>query len=97
MPINATLGSTLQFTVVFFDSANVITVPSSATLTVTYPLSSNSLTTTSCAIGMTAVGDFFTCTWGSGVAAPGLSSYAVTGAGQSGVLSGTTGTVKLIS
>jgi len=94
MPINATLGSTLQFTAVFFDANSVITVPSSATLTITYPLSSDSLTTVSCSIGMSVVGEFFTATWGSGVAALGLSSYSISGAGQS---SPTTGTVKLIS
>lgn len=94
MPVSAQIGSTLQFTVVFFDSTNVITVPTSATITITYPLSSNSLTTASCSIGMTAAGDFFTATWGSGVAALGNSSYSISGAGQ---VTPTTGTVKLIS
>lgn len=94
MPYNVTLGSTVEFTVEFFDSAGVLTVPTSATLTVTYPPSSNSLTTTSCAIDMSASGDFFTATWGTGVAALGIASFSVTGAGQA---SPTTGQLRLIS
>jgi hypothetical protein len=82
MPINATLGSTLVFTVTFFTSAGVLTVPTSATLTVTYPPSSNSLTTASCAIGMTQSGSFFTATWQTAVAALGISSISISGAGQ---------------
>ena len=94
MPINVTLGSTVQFTVEFFDSNQILTVPTSATITVTYPLSSNSLTLASCAIGMTPVGSFFTATWGSGVAALGLSSYSVNAPGQA---TPTTGTLKVLS
>ena len=94
MPINVTTGSTIQFTVEFFDSTNVLTVPSSATLTITYPPSSNSLTTVSCAIGMTPSGSFFTATWGSGVAALGLSSYSVAAPGQA---TPTTGTLRVLS
>lgn len=94
MPINASLGSTVEFTVVFFDSTGVLTVPSSATLTVTYPPSSNSITTASCVVGMSAAGNFFTATWGSGVAALGLSSYSIAAPGQA---TATTGTLRLIS
>ena len=94
MPINVTVGSTIEFTAVFFDSANDLTVPTSATLTITYPPSSNRLTTASCVIGMTPSGNQFTATWGSGVAAVGLSSYSVTGAGQP---TPTTGTLRVIS
>lgn len=92
MPINATLGSTVEFLVEFFNSANVLTVPSSATLTVTYPPSSNSITTVSCTIGMTPSGSFFTAIWGSGVAALGLSSYSISAPGQA---TATTGTLRL--
>ncbi len=94
MPINVTTGSTVEFTVVFFDTANVLTVPTSATLTVTYPPSSNNLTTVSCAIGMTAAGSFFTATWGTGVAALGNSSYSVAAPGQA---TPTTGTLRVVS
>lgn len=94
MPINATLGSTIGFSVVFFDTTGAVTVPSSATLTVTYPPSSNSLTTLSCAIGMSPSGSFFTATWGSGVAALGISTVSVNAPGQA---SPTTGTLRLVS
>ncbi len=92
MPINVTTGSTVEFTVEFFSSANVLTVPSSATITITYPPVANPLTTVSCAIGMTQAGSFFTALWGTGVAAIGLSSYSVSGAGQA---SPTTGTLRI--
>ena len=94
MPINATLGSTIGFSVVFFDTTGAVTVPSSATLTVTYPPSSNSLTTASCAIGMSPSGSFFTATWGSGVAALGISTVSVNAPGQA---SPTTQTLRLVS
>jgi hypothetical protein len=94
MPFNVTSGSTVVFTVVFFDANGEITVPTSATITVTYPLSSNPLTTTSCAIDMTAVGDFFTATWGSGVAALGKSSAT---ASAPGITSADPQTLRIIS
>lgn len=94
MPINVTTGSTVQFSVEFFDSANVLTVPSSASLTVTYPPSSNSITTVSCTISMSAAGSFFTATWGSGVAALGMATYSISAPGQA---TATTGTLRLIS
>lgn len=94
MPINVRLGSTAEFTVCFFDTSDVLTVPTSATLTITYPLSSNSITTTSCTIGMTAAGSFFTATWGTGVAALGLSSYSISAPGQA---TATAGTLRVIS
>jgi hypothetical protein len=97
MPINATIGQSIVFTAVFFDTAEAVTVPSSATITVTYPPSANSLTTVSCSIGMTAAGNFFTATWASSVAALGLSSYSVSAPGQVTPAAGATGTLRLIS
>jgi hypothetical protein len=94
MPFNITSGSTVEFTVEFFSSANTLTVPTSATLTVTYPLSSNSLATTTATIGMSPSGNFFTATWGSGVAALGLTTFSISGAGQA---SPTTGTLRIHS
>lgn len=96
MPINASLGDSIVFTVEFF-SSGVLTVPSSASLTITYPPSSNSITTVSCTIGMSAAGNFFTATWASSVAALGLSSYAASAPGITTNASGTTGTLRLIS
>jgi hypothetical protein len=94
MPFNITTGSTVEFTVEFFSSANILTVPTSATLTVTYPFSSNSLATGTATIAMTPSGNFFTATWGSGVAALGLTTFSITGAGQA---SATTGTLRIHS
>jgi hypothetical protein len=94
MPFNIASGSTVQFTVVFFDSTGAVTVPTSATITVTYPPSSNSLTTVSCAIGMSAAGNFFTATWGSGVAALGLSSAT---ASAPGIVSADPQTLRITS
>lgn len=82
MPINVTTGSTVQFTVEFFDATNVLTVPTSATLTITYPLSSNSIVIGTAVIGMTPIGSFFTATWGTGVAALGITSVSATAPGQ---------------
>jgi hypothetical protein len=94
MPFNVSLGSTIEFTVEFFDSNNVLTVPSSATITISYPLSSSPLTTASCAIAMSPSGSFFTANWGSGVAALGLSSFSVSAPGQA---TPTTGTLRVHS
>ncbi len=96
MPYNKTLGDAVTFTVEFF-SSGVITVPSSADMVITYPPSSNSITTVSCTIGMTAAGQLFTATWSSSVAALGLSSYAATAPGITTGASGTSGTLRLIS
>lgn len=82
MPINVTLGATVVFTTAFYSSAGVLTVPSSATMTVTYPPSSAPLTSVSCAIDMVADGNFFTATWGTGVSALGIASYTATAPGQ---------------
>lgn len=94
MTFNVTLGSTVEFAVEFKSSIGILTVPTSATLTVTYPPSSNSITRVSCVIGMTPAGSIFTATWGSGVAALGLSSVSISAPGQ---VTPTTGTLRVIS
>ena len=73
MPFNVALGSTIQIALTFF-SSGVVVVPSSATVIVTYPLSSNPLVLASCSLPMTQSGSFFVATWGSGVSALGLAS-----------------------
>lgn len=97
MPINAPLGRSIVFTAVFFDTSEVVTVPTSATMTITYPPSSNNITTVSCSIDMTAVGNQFTATWASSVAALGLSSYSASAPGQATAAPGSAGTLRLIS
>lgn len=79
MPVNATIGSTITFVVEFLDNNSVLTVPSSATLTVLYPIG---VTVSSCVIGMVQNGSFFTASWGSGVSNLGLVNYLVTAPGQ---------------
>lgn len=97
MPFSAPLGRSIVFTAVFYDSAEAVTVPSSATMTVTYPPSSNSLTTVSVALPMAAAGNFFTATWASSVAALGLTSFSAAAPGQVIGAPGSTGTLRLIS
>jgi hypothetical protein len=94
MPFNVTQGSTVVITVTFFDSNNVVTVPTSANITITYPLSSNSLVTTSVILGMSAAGSFFTASWGSGVAALGLTFLSASAPGQA---TPTTDTLRVIT
>jgi hypothetical protein len=78
MPFNVKSGDTVEITATFFASSapQVVTVPSSATLTVTYPTLANPLTTASCAIGMSLSGSFFTANWASSVAAYGLATIS---------------------
>lgn len=95
MPFNVPTGRTVVFTAVFFDTSEAVTVPSSATLTVTYPLSSSPLTMTSCSIDMTAAGDFFTASWSSSVAALGLSSFSAAAPGQVTAAPGSAGTLRI--
>jgi hypothetical protein len=98
MPYNARQGEPITFAAVFFDTAGVVTVPSSATLTIIYPPSSNSLTTVSCSIGMTTAGrQEFTATWASSVGAIGFSSFTATSPGQASAAPGSAGTLRLIS
>lgn len=75
MPYNITYGSTVEFTVEFLDSNGVTTVPSSATLTMTY--TSISGTTASSVISLTQSGQFFVATWGSGQATVGVANFSI--------------------
>lgn len=95
MPYNIPSGRSVIFSAVFFTSAEAVTVPTSATLTVTYPPSSNTLTTVSCSIGMSIAGHFFTATWASSVAAIGASSYSATCPGQLPTAPGAAGTMRV--
>lgn len=92
VPYNVTWGSTVEFTVEFLDSNGDLTVPSSATLTMTY--TSISGTTASSDIDMTQSNSFFTATWGSGQAAFGMATYSITAPGQT---TATTGSLRLLN
>jgi hypothetical protein len=91
VPYNITGGSTVVFTVEFLDSSGNLTIPSSATLTMTY--TSIAGTTASSGIAMTQSGSFFTATWGSGQAAFGMANYSIAAPGQ---LTPTTGQLRLL-
>lgn len=92
MPINVTQGNSAQFFVEFYSPTNgALTVPSSATLTITYTTVANS--TASAVLGMAASGSGFTVTWGTSVAAYGLALWSVTAPGQ---IAPTTGTLRLL-
>ena len=91
MPFNITQGSTVEFTVSFLDANGNITVPSSATLTMTY--TSISGTTASSVIAMLPSGSFFVANWQSGQAAFGLANYSIVAPGQP---TPTTGTLRLL-
>jgi hypothetical protein len=80
MTYNVTSGSTVNFTVEFLDSNGNTTIPSSATLTITYTTVAGSTTFT--VISMTQSGSFFVGTWGTGVAAIGAALYSITAPGQ---------------
>lgn len=91
MPFNITQGSTVEFTVSFLDATGNITVPSSATLTVTYTTFAGSTAAT--VIPMTPIGSFFTANWGSGASAYGIANYSIAAPGQA---SPTTGVLRLL-
>lgn len=89
MPWNLTLGSTCLITASFTDASGALVVPSSATATITYPPSSNSLTTVSTVIAMTQIGGFYTLSWPTAVAAAGLATISISAPGRSSALTGT--------
>ncbi len=91
-PYNVTQGSTVVFTVEFLSTAGALTVPSSATLTMTYTTVAGA--TASAAIAMTQSGSFFTATWASAVAKLGLAGFSVTAPGQG---TATTGQLRLLN
>jgi len=80
-PVPITQGNSAFFTAEFFDSRGNTTVPSGATLSITYTDTNNASVTE--AITMDATGSFFTCTWSSTSAAYGLADWAITATGNS--------------
>lgn len=90
VPYNITQGSTVEFTVEFLDVSNNPTVPSSATLTMTYTSIAGS--TASAVLPMSQSNTFFVASWGSGVAALGMANYSITAPGQT---TATTGQLRI--
>ena len=91
MPFNLTSGSTAQFDVAFFTSSGALTVPTSATLVVSYVTSSGF--STSETVTLSVSGSVFSGTWGSGPARLGIATYSITAPGQP---SATTGQLRII-
>ena len=80
-PVPITQGNSAFFTAEFFDSSGNTTVPSGATLVVTYINTSNASQTDTTTLDPT--GSFFTGTWSSTSAAYGLADWSITATGNS--------------
>ena len=78
---NKTQGNSAEFVAEFFDSNSNITVPSGATLSVTYTNINNSSQTDN--VTMAAINSFFTGVWSSTSASYGLADWSITAAGNS--------------
>lgn len=92
MTTNITQGNSARFVVEFLDSDQALTVPSSATLTITY-VDRSALTSTSTSIALTQTNSFFLGTWSSTGAALGLATWSVSAPSLS---SAATGTIRVI-
>lgn len=90
-PVNIHQGNTANFVVEFFDSAGLLTIPSSATLSITYTNTSNVSTTTSVALSLS--NSFFTGSWSSTGAALGTANWSVSAPSLS---SAATGQLRII-
>lgn len=80
-PVNIQQGNSAFFTAEFYDSSGNTTIPSGATLSITYINTSNASTTDNVALSQT--GSFFTGTWSSALASRGLASWTITATGNS--------------
>lgn len=79
MTTNIKFGNTAQFVAEFLDVNGALTVPTAATLNITYP---TGLTTTSTSISMTLQNSFYTATWSSSVSSLGIAPWAITSVGS---------------
>jgi hypothetical protein len=79
MPTNVSQGSSVEFTVVFFDSSGNTTVPSSGNLTIVYTSVAGS--TASTTIGLVQSGSYWIGNWDSTNAALGFANWSVTAPG----------------
>ncbi len=80
-PTNISQGNSAFFTAEFYDSNGAITVPTGATLNITYTNTGNTSQTDT--ITLASVNSFFTGTWSSALAALGLASWSVYSTGNS--------------
>lgn len=80
-PVNIQYGNSAFFTAEFYDSNGLLTVPSGATLSITYTNINNVSQTDT--LVMSLSNSFYTCTWSSSSAALGLALWTVIAAGVS--------------
>jgi hypothetical protein len=80
-PVNIVQGDSAEFVAEFFDSNGAITVPTGATLSVSYTNINNASQTDNTA--MTALNSFFTAVWSSTSASLALANWSITAAGNS--------------
>ena len=80
-PVNIRYGNSAEFVAEFFDSNNHTTVPSGATLSITYTNINNSPQTDT--VTLASVNSFFTGVWSSTSAALGLAPWQVFASGNS--------------
>jgi hypothetical protein len=80
-PVNIRQGNSAEFVAEFFDSNNRITIPSGATLSITYTNTGNASQTDTVTLG--AVNSFFTGVWSSSGASLGLANWSVFASGNS--------------
>jgi hypothetical protein len=91
-PVNIVQGNSAEFVAEFFDSNNQITVPSGATLSITYTNISNASQTDTVTLG--PVNSFFLGVWSSTSAALGLAPWSVYATGFS--TAAQTGVIRII-
>lgn len=80
-PVNITYGNSAFFTAEFYDTNGNITVPVSATLSITYTNISNASQTDN--VTLTPVNSYLCGTWSSTNAIPGLAPWTITAFGAS--------------
>lgn len=74
-PVNINYGNSAFFTAEFYDSNGLLTVPSGATLSITYTNINNAAQTD--VLVMSLLNSFYTVTWSSSNASLGLAPWSV--------------------
>jgi hypothetical protein len=96
---NITQGNVHEFVAEFVDANGIPTLPSGATLNITYPIgptdASSSPTTTSTSITMTKQNNVFTATWSSCLSALGNATWNVSALGST--TPSATGTLRILT
>lgn len=80
-PVNIQYGNSAFFTAEFYDSNGVLTVPSGATLSITYTNINNAAQTDN--VTLSVNNSFFIGTWSSSNASLGLALWSIMAAGAS--------------